>query len=149
MTNNLQINTVYADLLSKVQSHFDNGLWKVSPNIQYVLGNYLPSLPVNKKCISLFILFIIKPYTWTNIFISILNVRLVQTANIHTRHGDKTGTRDQRSEDKRDQEIRIRNRSALDGVRSGQNLGWDEAEIKSRWSKFKDLTSLLASRRLC
>lgn len=72
----------------------------------------------------------------------------MQTANIHTRHGDKTGTRYQRSGDKRDQEIRIRNRSALDGVRSGQNQVWDETEIKSGWSKFKDLTSLLASRRL-
>ena len=49
MTNNLQINTVYADSLSKVQSHFDNGLWKVSPNIKYVLGNCLSSLPVKKN----------------------------------------------------------------------------------------------------
>ena len=74
MTNNFQINTVCSDLLSKVHYHFDNrlwevspnlqylleiichlfqliidnGLWKVSPNRQYLFGNYLSSLPINK-----------------------------------------------------------------------------------------------------
>ena len=35
--------------------HYDNGLWKVSPNIQYLFGNYLSSLPINKKCISFYL----------------------------------------------------------------------------------------------
>ena len=53
MTNNLQINTAYSDLLSKVHYQSDgNGPWKVSPNIQYLFGNYLSPLPINKKCIS-------------------------------------------------------------------------------------------------
>ena len=53
VTNNFQINTVYSDLLSKVHYHHsDNELWKVSPNMQYLFGDYLPSLPINKKCIS-------------------------------------------------------------------------------------------------
>ena len=34
---------------------FDNGFWKVSPNIQYLFGNFLSSLPINKKCISLYL----------------------------------------------------------------------------------------------
>ena len=35
---------------------FDNyGIWKVSPNIQYLFGNYLSSLPINKKCISFYL----------------------------------------------------------------------------------------------
>ena len=52
MTNNFQINTVYSDLLSKVH---DNWFQKVSPNIQYLFGKYLSSLPINKKCISFYL----------------------------------------------------------------------------------------------
>ena len=60
MTNNFQINTVYSDLLSKVHYQrfslsFDNGLWKVNPNIQYLFENYLSSLPIHKKCISFYL----------------------------------------------------------------------------------------------
>ena len=53
MTSNFQTNTVYSDLLSKV--HY--------PNIQYLFGNYLSSVPINKKCISfyLFCLFLSLP----------------------------------------------------------------------------------------
>ena len=32
-----------------------NRLWYVSPNIQYLFGNYLSSLPINKKCISFYL----------------------------------------------------------------------------------------------
>ena len=52
MTNNFQVHTVYSDLLSKVRYQSDFGLLKVSPHIQYLFGDYLSSLPVNKKCIS-------------------------------------------------------------------------------------------------
>ena len=62
MINSFQINTVYSD--------FDNGLWKVSLDIQYLCGNYLSSLPIIKKNMHklLFILFIIKLYAQINIF---------------------------------------------------------------------------------
>ena len=36
-------------LICKIKIHFDNGLWKVSPNIQYLFGNYLSSLPITKN----------------------------------------------------------------------------------------------------
>ena len=35
--------------LDKIKIHFVNGLWKVSPNIQYLFGNYLSSLPINRN----------------------------------------------------------------------------------------------------
>ena len=43
-------------LICKINIHFDNGLWKVSPIIQCLFGNNLSALPNNKKCIS-FLLF--------------------------------------------------------------------------------------------
>ena len=46
----------------KIRFHFDNGLWKVSPNIQYLFGNCLSIVPIKKKCIS-FYLFYFKLYT--------------------------------------------------------------------------------------
>ena len=55
MTNNFQINTVYSDLPSKVHYQSNNGLWKVSLNIQHLFGNYLSSLPIDKKCISFYL----------------------------------------------------------------------------------------------
>ena len=62
MTKIFQISSVYSDLLSKVhyQSDNDNGLWKVSPNIQYLLGNSLSSLPINKKYISFYLFCLLK-----------------------------------------------------------------------------------------
>ena len=36
-------------LICKIKIHFDNGLWKVSRNIQYLFGNYLSSLPINRN----------------------------------------------------------------------------------------------------
>ena len=45
----------------QIKVHFDNGLWKGSPNIQCLFGNYLSSLPIKKKMYKLlFILFINK-----------------------------------------------------------------------------------------
>ena len=49
----LYIQSMLAYKVYKV--YFDNGLWKVSPNIQYSFGNYLSSLPVHKKCISFYL----------------------------------------------------------------------------------------------
>ena len=51
----IPINTVYSDLLS-----FDNGLWKVSPNIQYLLELFVISSNNQIMYKLLFILFIIK-----------------------------------------------------------------------------------------
>ena len=42
-------------LICKIKIHFDNGLCKVSPYIHYLFGNYLSSLPINKKCISFYL----------------------------------------------------------------------------------------------
>ena len=77
MTNNFQINTVYSDLLSKAHYQSDNGLWKVSPNIQYLFGNYLSSLRINKKVFKLlFILFIKQELIIENVCQFFLNIFL-------------------------------------------------------------------------
>ena len=39
----------------EIRFHFDNGLWKVSPNIQYLFGNCLSIVPIKKKCISFYL----------------------------------------------------------------------------------------------
>ena len=76
---------------------------------------------------------------------------LGKSANRHSRHGDTIEAReirDQEIREIRDQEIReirIRSRSGLNRVWNGSGSGMDETEIRSGWSKFKDLTSLLAS----
>ena len=53
MTNNFPINTIYSDLLFKLSYgrtyQSDNGIWAVSPNMQYLFGNYLSSLPIEKN----------------------------------------------------------------------------------------------------
>ena len=68
---------------------------------------------------------------------------LGKSANRHSRHGDTIEAREIRDQEIR--EIRIRSRSGLNRVWNGSGSGMDETEIRSGWSKFKDLTSLLAS----
>ena len=52
-----------------IRGHFDNGLWKVSPNIQYLLELFVISSNNQIMYKLLFILFIIKLYARINIFI--------------------------------------------------------------------------------
>ena len=49
-------------LICKIKIHFNNGLWKVSPNIQYLFGTYLHSLPINKKCIGFYLFCLLSNY---------------------------------------------------------------------------------------
>lgn len=51
----------------KIKIYFDDGLWKLSPNIQYLSGKYLSTLGINKKFVSFYLLLIIKQYRRSNI----------------------------------------------------------------------------------
>ena len=51
----------------KIKIYFNNGLWKLSPNIQYLSGKCLSTLRINKKFVSFYLLLIIKQYRRSNI----------------------------------------------------------------------------------
>ena len=51
----------------KIKIYFNNGLWKLSPNIQYLSGKYLSTLRINKKFVSFYLLLIIKQHRRSNI----------------------------------------------------------------------------------
>ena len=51
----------------KIKIYFDDGLWKLSRNIQYLSGKYLSTLGINKKFVSFYLLLIIKQYRRSNI----------------------------------------------------------------------------------
>ena len=65
--------------LSEVHNYIDNGLWKVSPIIQYLFWNYFSALPnKKKKCLSFGLFCLLLNCMPELIFMHLLLLRLIQ-----------------------------------------------------------------------